>query len=210
MKQISRVKLFLSAVLLTSSFLASFAAIAPQNVFAAGCQANPATDSQATNQENCRQKYIEQCEKDFPRKKSTCQNISVADINRCTGDGSNNKLKADCFNRIEAPADEDDSSAASSSDYNENDCASGSFDQLDGNNCGILKYILLITNVLSGIAGTVIVAMIIVGGIQYATAGPDPSKIQAAKLKITNALLALLLFIFGFAILQYFVPGGIL
>jgi hypothetical protein len=51
--------------------------------------------------------------------------------------------------------------------------------------------------------------MVIVGGIQYSAAGADPNKIQAAKHKITNALLALLLFIFGFAIVQWLVPGGL-
>ena len=68
---------------------------------------------------------------------------------------------------------------------------------------------MLITNVLSGIAGTVIVIMIIVGGIQYSASGADASKVQAAKQKIYNALIALLLFIFGFGIVQWLVPGGV-
>ena len=76
-------------------------------------------------------------------------------------------------------------------------------------NCGILKYVTRITNVLSGIAGLIIVSMIIIGGIQYSTAGPDPSKVQAARTKIFNALLALVFFVFGFAILQWLIPGGI-
>ncbi len=92
--------------------------------------------------------------------------------------------------------------------YTEGDCKD-SFDQLNSENCGILKYIVLITNVLSGLAATIIVAMIILGGIQYSAAGADPSKVQAAKQKIYNALLALVLLVFGYAILQYLVPGGI-
>lgn len=75
--------------------------------------------------------------------------------------------------------------------------------------CGIITYIGVITNALSAIVGVVIIAMIIIGGIQYSAAGADPNKVQAAKKKIYNALLALLLFIFGFAIVQWLVPGGI-
>lgn len=103
----------------------------------------------------------------------------------------------------------DEASEAASTSYNKDDCKADSFDKLSGKNCGILRYIFLITNVLSGIAATVIVAMMIVGGIQYSAAGADPSKIQAAKQKITNALVALVLFVFGFALIQWLVPGGL-
>ncbi len=76
-------------------------------------------------------------------------------------------------------------------------------------NCGIVGYLVLFINVLSGIVGVVIVIMIIVGGIQYSSAGDDPQKVSAAKSKIINALLALAVFIFMFAFLQWVVPGGI-
>ena len=89
------------------------------------------------------------------------------------------------------------------------DCNAGSIDKINKDNCGIVKYIILITNALSAIVGIVIVTMIIIGGIQYSTAGPDPSKVQAARKKISNALLALVLFVFGFSILQWLIPGGI-
>jgi hypothetical protein len=91
---------------------------------------------------------------------------------------------------------------------NASDCA-GQYKDLNQNNCQIIKIIAVITKALSGIAGLVIIAMIITGGIQYSMAAADPSKVQAAKQKITNALLALLLLVFGFSILQWLVPGGI-
>jgi hypothetical protein len=92
----------------------------------------------------------------------------------------------------------------------DNDCkADGGYKSLNKDNCQIIKIITLFTKALSGIAGLVIIAMIILGGIQYSAAGADPSKVQAAKQKIFNALLALLLLVFGFAILQWLVPGGI-
>jgi hypothetical protein len=80
---------------------------------------------------------------------------------------------------------------------------------LSSENCGIIKLVVVITNILSGIAGLVIIGTIIFGGVQYSMAGPDPSKVQAAKHKITTALLALVLFIFGYAFLQWIVPGGL-
>ncbi len=75
--------------------------------------------------------------------------------------------------------------------------------------CGILDYLVTAINVLSAIVGVVVVMMIIVGGIQYSAAGDDPQKVQAAKTKITNALLALFVFIFMYAFLQWIVPGGV-
>jgi hypothetical protein len=97
-----------------------------------------------------------------------------------------------------------------SKSQNPDDCkAEGGYKQLNKDNCQIIKLITVITKALSGIAGLVIIAMIIFGGIQYSAAGSDPSKVQAAKQKIFNSLLALLLLVFGFAILQWLVPGGI-
>jgi Na+/phosphate symporter len=68
---------------------------------------------------------------------------------------------------------------------------------------------MITINVLSALVGVIVVIMIIVGGIQYSAAGDDPQKVAAAKSKITNALLALFLFIFMYALLQWLVPGGI-
>lgn len=80
---------------------------------------------------------------------------------------------------------------------------------LNAGNCGIIKYLQIAINALSAVVGLVIVIMIVIGGIQYSAAGDDPQKVQAAKSKVTNALLALFAFIFMFAILQWLVPGGI-
>lgn len=62
---------------------------------------------------------------------------------------------------------------------------------------------------LSAIAGIIIVISIIVGGLQYSSAGGDPGKVAAAKQRITNAIIALLFLIFLFAFLQWLVPGGL-
>ncbi len=76
--------------------------------------------------------------------------------------------------------------------------------------CGIVAYLIIFINVLSAVVGVVIVIMVAVGGIQYSTARDNPQAIAAAKGRIVNALLALVFYLMGFALLQWLVPGGIL
>lgn len=90
------------------------------------------------------------------------------------------------------------------------DCKPADGQKLNEENCGIIQLIVGITNALSAIAGVVIVGVIIWGGVQYSAAGADATKVQAAKSKITNALIALLLLIFGYSLLQWLIPGGVL
>lgn len=87
------------------------------------------------------------------------------------------------------------------------DCSA---DTINQDNCGIVRYIALFINVLSGLAGIVIVGSIVYGGIQYSMAGSDAQKVSAAKARIRNANIALLFFLFGYAFLNYIVPGGVL
>lgn len=88
----------------------------------------------------------------------------------------------------------------------EGDCTESNINE---DNCGIVRYIVVIINILSALVGVAVVASIIIGGIQYSTAGSDPQKVQAAKARIRNAIIALLFFIFGYAILNFLVPGGL-
>lgn len=99
--------------------------------------------------------------------------------------------------------------------YTESDCdgdniRAGIKDPKDPNHCGILNYIALFIRALSGIVGVVVVAMIVIGGIQYSATGGDPGAVASAKKRIVNALLALVIYIFSFALLQYLIPGGVL
>lgn len=76
--------------------------------------------------------------------------------------------------------------------------------------CGIVRYLVIIINALSALAGVAIIGSIVYGGIQYSMAGSDPQKVGAAKDRIRNAIIALVFFIFGYGILNYLVPGGVL
>lgn len=89
------------------------------------------------------------------------------------------------------------------------DCKLEAGENLNSDNCGIVGYIVTITNILSAAVGIVIVIMIAVGGMQYSMARDDPQAVTAAKGRIQNAILALIIYLFGFALLQYIVPGGL-
>lgn len=102
------------------------------------------------------------------------------------------------------------------------DCPSGKVDKDDDSKCLplgsnpvalkdnlIVQDLNKIVNVLSGLVGVVVVGTIILGGIQFATAGDKADAVSAAKKRITNGVLALVVFLFIFAFLQWLIPGGI-
>lgn len=70
-------------------------------------------------------------------------------------------------------------------------------------------YLATGVNILTGVAGLAIVGSIIAGGIQYSSAGGNASQVSAAKNRIVVSIASLLLLGFGYAILQWLVPGGI-
>jgi len=75
--------------------------------------------------------------------------------------------------------------------------------------CQITDYLIKFIDALSAIVGIVIVIMIAIAGIQYSAARDNPQAVVAARAKIFNTILALVVFLFSFAFLQYIVPGGI-
>lgn len=79
------------------------------------------------------------------------------------------------------------------------------------NNCGLfVKYINPLVAFLSGFVGLAVTIGIIVSGIQYATAGADASKTSAAKVRLRNAIFALIAYLFLFGLMQWLVPGGLI
>ncbi len=86
------------------------------------------------------------------------------------------------------------------------DCA----ESIDSDHCNITKHLVTFINFLSAAAMLAITASIMIAGYQYMTARDKAESIQAAKTRIVWALVALVLFIFGYALLNFFVPGGVL
>lgn len=72
------------------------------------------------------------------------------------------------------------------------------------------KYLNPLVKLLGGAVGVVVVLMIVIGGVQYSSAGSDPQQVAEARKKITNAVFALFAYIFLFAFLNWAVPGGII
>jgi hypothetical protein len=109
-----------------------------------------------------------------------------------------------------------DQSEQCSSDCGSSSSSSGSGD--NGNSSGgqtalcnsiVKQYIDPIIQFLGIGVGIVIVIMVVIGGIQYATAGDNPQAIQDAKGRIFNALIALVVFGLLYAFLNWLLPGGL-
>jgi len=79
------------------------------------------------------------------------------------------------------------------------------------NDCGniITKILNPFIKLMTVAVGLVIAASLIFAGITYSAAGGDPSKVQAAKERIRNTIIALIGYLFSFSLLQWLIPGGI-
>ncbi len=75
--------------------------------------------------------------------------------------------------------------------------------------CPLTDMIIKIINILSGLVVVVVIAVMVIAGIQYSASSGDPQATAAARKRITNALLALLFYGSMYAILQWLIPGGI-
>lgn len=76
--------------------------------------------------------------------------------------------------------------------------------------CVLTRYVNPIINFLAMIVGLVVTIVLSVAGIQYSSSAGDPQKAAKAKARISNAILALISFLFLWVFLQWAVPGGFL
>ncbi|HUD81142.1 MAG TPA: hypothetical protein VMR08_00735 [Patescibacteria group bacterium] len=70
----------------------------------------------------------------------------------------------------------------------------------------IIDMIFAIIRLLSDGVGIVVIASVIVGGIQYSTSHGDPQATAAATARIRASMMALFIYIFAYAILNYVIP----
>ncbi len=73
----------------------------------------------------------------------------------------------------------------------------------------IIKDLNTIINFLGALVVVVIIGSIIVGGIQYSLAGGGSDTTKQAKKRITDSIIALAIFLFTYAFLQWLIPGGV-
>ena len=81
--------------------------------------------------------------------------------------------------------------------------------RLDGENCGIIGLLNTIFNFVSGGVAIAVIGNIILAGIQYSAAQGDPSAAAKSKKRITDAVLAFLMYLSLFAFIQWLIPGGV-
>jgi hypothetical protein len=74
----------------------------------------------------------------------------------------------------------------------------------------IFWYTKQLIKLASGAIVLIIFLMMLIGGVQYITASGDPGRVKAARTRITNAIIGLVLFLMAFAILNFLLPSGIL
>ena len=72
----------------------------------------------------------------------------------------------------------------------------------------IVDLIFAIIRFLSAGVGLVVIASVIVGGIQYILSRGDPQATQKAVGRLVTTVIALIIYIFAYAILNYVIPGG--
>lgn len=73
----------------------------------------------------------------------------------------------------------------------------------------VTKYVNPLINFLAAVVGVAVVISMVIGGIQYSQSAGDPQAASAAKNRIRNAIIALVTFLFLYALLNFLVPGGI-
>lgn len=81
---------------------------------------------------------------------------------------------------------------------------------LNTENCPFLRdYVSPAIKALSGAVGVVVLIMIAWGGLQYTSSRDNPQQTAQAKDHISNAVLALIMYVFMVAFLNWLVPGGL-
>lgn len=72
----------------------------------------------------------------------------------------------------------------------------------------IIDLIYSVIKFLTDGVGLVIIASLVVAGIQYITSSGNPEATHKAMARIQSTVIALLIFIFAYAILNYVIPAG--
>ena len=75
---------------------------------------------------------------------------------------------------------------------------------------GILDLLFAIIRFLSDGVGIIIVLSIIIAGIQYIASSGEPQAVSKAIARIRSSIIALVVYIFAYAILNYLIPGAFL
>lgn len=73
----------------------------------------------------------------------------------------------------------------------------------------VLDMMFALLRFVSTGVGLIVIGSIIWAGIQYSASRGNPQMTEAAIKRVANSMIALLLYVFSFAILNFLVPGGL-
>jgi hypothetical protein len=73
---------------------------------------------------------------------------------------------------------------------------------LGGGQGGLNNLVGIVINIVFALAGLLFLVMIFMSGINYLTAGGDPKNAAAARERLTNAIIGLIIVVAAFAIAQ--------
>ena len=126
------------------------------------------------------------------------------------------------YNPSDFPASTTSNSGSNSNDATfKGDCGNGGVNVSIGINKGggciggngvnpIYAYLKGIIQFASVLFGILAVLMIIITGIQYITSSGNPAAVAAAKKRLVNVIISIVLFFLMVGILTYLIPGGII
>ena len=93
--------------------------------------------------------------------------------------------------------------------FNNGSCPKGTINNDPKTGGAIVNYLRQWLILLSGAAGLIILLMITIAGFQYIISRGDPGNVKSAKNRLTNAIIAFVLYLMAFAILTFLLPGGL-
>lgn len=137
-------------------------------------------------------------------KDKTCKNFKSHKDDCRSGYDKGKKAASD---KAAKAKKDSNTTGACGADYCPDEAASKSCNQ---DACDLISlYLNPAISVLSGVVALVVTGSIIMGGIQYSASEGDPQKAAKAKNRISNAIFALIAYLFLYAFLQFLVPGGV-
>ena len=80
----------------------------------------------------------------------------------------------------------------------------------ESKNSSIIEQVNFLITLMTAIVGVIIAISLVAAAITYSSAGGDPSRVAAAKKRITNSIVALIAYIFAFGVIEWLVPGGLI
>lgn len=179
-------------------------------IFASPAQAAPSVEDLCKDKKRakaCVKAVKKSCDKKNGSEKESCQKKRAGDFKaKAAAAGSNEDLLSPQYDDTDGGRCGHTDTGNSVETRFDFGCL-GNEGPTDMNSIEDLLYSLI--RFLSAGIGIVIVIFIILAGIQYSASEGNPEATQAAKNKIRDAIIGLIIYLIAFAFVQFLVPGGV-